>query len=530
MSIYTSDFLVIGSGLSGLFTAHKLASIGTVNIVTKRDIGSSNTELAQGGIASVIDPSDSFENHIEDTINTGSGLSDPYIVRITVQEGHERIKELIELGVNFTRNGNSFDLGLEGGHSKRRIMHAGDFTGREIESALIKACGSNPKIKIFERHIAVDLICGFHPSQTRPENNACSGCYVLDEKTGEIHSFMAGKTVLASGGAGKVYLYTSNPDTATGDGMAMAYRAGLRLVNMEFVQFHPTCLYHHKAKSFLISEALRGEGAVLRLADGTPFMRKYSVEKELAPRDIVARAIDFELKKTGDECVYLDITRLNPGFIRKRFPNIHQKCSSMGIDITIDPIPVVPAAHFFCGGVEADEWSRTAMNGLYAVGEAAHTGLHGANRLASNSLLECCVFSHRAYLAIKQDTSAIKEHKKTEIWNTGNAKSGDEAVIISHNWDEIRALMWNYVGIVRSDKRLERAERRMKIISEEILKYYWDFYLTRDILELRNIACLAEQIIKSAQSRKESRALHFNINYPDSSPEYAKNTVVDRYS
>ena len=531
MSIYSSDFLVIGTGLSGLLTAHKLSRLGTVCLIAKRGAQVSNTDLAQGGIAAVTGGNDKPGLHISDTLKTGAGLSDLGIVEIAVNEGPERVKELVELGVRFTKKGAAFELGLEGGHSRRRILHAADSTGHEIESALLRVCRKNKKIRFFEEHAAVDLILDAHPAGVRPERNFCRGTYVLEERTGVIHSFLASRTILASGGAGKVYLYTSNPDTATGDGMAMAYRAGLKRINMEFVQFHPTCLYHPKAKSFLISEAVRGEGAILRLAGGKAFMAAYDPRKELAPRDIVARAIDSELKKTGAECVYLDITGRPAGFVKKRFPNIYKKCLSFGIDITRDPIPVVPAAHFFCGGIETDEWGRTALPGLYAVGEVAHTGLHGANRLASNSLLEACVFAHRAAASISGSFAekSAESPVRAEVWNYGNARPSDEAVMITHNWDEVRTLMWNYVGIVRSDKRLERAKARIKIIADEIVKYYWDFLLTRDLLELRNIACLADTIIRSAAARKESRGLHFNVDYPHTDEAYARNTAVDRY-
>jgi L-aspartate oxidase len=531
MSIHNSDFLVIGTGLSGLLAAHKLARLGRVNVISKRGAGVSNTDLAQGGIAAVTGADDDFAGHISDTLKTGSGLADRRVVELTVREGPERIKELIALGVRFTKDGADYARGLEGGHSRRRILHAKDSTGHEIASALLRVCRADKNIRFFEDHAAVDLILAGRPASVKPDGNACCGVYALEERTGRVHSFLAGRTVLASGGAGKSYLYTSNPDTATGDGMAMAYRAGLRLVNMEFVQFHPTCLYHPKAKSFLISEAVRGEGGVLRLTGGRSFMSAYDKRKELAPRDIVARAIDSELKKTGAECVYLDITARSPAFIKARFPNIYKKCLSFGIDMTRDPIPVVPAAHFFCGGVETDDCGGTALPGLYVVGEAAHTGLHGANRLASNSLLEACVFSHRAAAVIAGSWKRNdgRKPRKRRVWNYGNARPSDEAVMITHNWDELRTLMWNYVGIVRSDKRLARARARVKIISEEIIRYYWDFLLTRDLLELRNIACLADIIIRSASRRKESRGLHYNINYPRTEKAYAKNTVVDRY-
>ncbi|MEA3307261.1 MAG: L-aspartate oxidase, partial [Elusimicrobiota bacterium] len=502
MSTYNSDFLIIGSGIAGLSLASKLSKLGSVNIITKRDMATSSTNLAQGGIAAVMDKADSFAAHTKDTLKTGSGLSNPLIVKNAVKDSPKRILELIDLGVKFSKKGKKFDLGMEGGHSKRRVMHASDMTGKEIEGKLIKKCLANGNIQIYEHHIAIDLLLKYHASSCRPSKNQCAGAYALDEAN-QVHNFLARKTILATGGAGKVYLYTSNGEEATGDGMAMAFRAGLKLINMEFVQFHPTCLYHPKLKSFLISEAVRGEGGILRLKNGKAFMHKYSPRKELAARDIVARAIDNELKKSGDDCVYLDITHLKPGFIKKRFPTIYGKCLKYGIDILKKPIPVVPAAHFFCGGIEVDSKSKTKIKNLFAVGEVSHTGLHGANRLASNSLLEGIVFANKAYEIIKEELAPAKQsvHTKAETWNSGNARPSDEAVMITHNWAEIRTLMWNYVGIVRSDKRLERATSRLKIISDEILKYYWDFFLTRDLLELRNISCIAQQIVRSAKLR-----------------------------
>ena len=530
MSIYRFDFLVIGSGAAGLLAAQKLAKAGTVAVLTKRSPEISNSNLAQGGIAGVTSPDDNFGMHIADTLRTGAGLSDPREVKLTVSEAPSRIAELVELGTRFTLKNGGFELGLEGGHSRRRVLHAADATGREIERALLGACRADRNISFFSYFLAVDLILRSRPARTRPARNACLGAYALEERTGRVHSFLANTTVLASGGAGKVYRYTSNPDVATGDGMAMAYRAGLPLLNMEFVQFHPTCLYHPLAKSFLISEALRGEGGILRGEDGRAFMKDYSRHKELAPRDIVARAIDSELKRTGADCVYLHMAHLKAAFLKKRFPTIYAKCLELGIDITKDPIPVVPAAHFFCGGVRADELGRTAMPGLYAIGEVAHTGLHGANRLASNSLLEACVFAHRAAEDIKCGYVRKPAPARPAPWTTGNARPPDEAVIISHNWDEIRTLMWNYVGIVRSDKRLARAAARVKIISDEIVRYYWDFFLTRDLLELRNIACLADVIIRSARHRKESRGLHYTVDYPRPSAKFLKPTFLDRYA
>ncbi|MFH1618334.1 MAG: L-aspartate oxidase [bacterium] len=525
-----SDFLIIGSGIAGLLAASKLSSLGPVTVVTKEEASRSNTNFAQGGIASVTDFSDSFDSHIRDTLEAGAGLCDTETVGITVREGPERIKELMRLGVSFTKKESGFDLGLEGGHSKRRILHVRDFTGREIEKVLLDSCRKNPNIRFYENHVAVDLILEKSSRETKPENNRCRGAYVLDTAAGEVHAFKAGRIILASGGAGKVYLYTSNPDIATGDGMAMAFRAGVPLHNLEFVQFHPTCLYHPKAKSFLISEALRGEGGILRLADGTAFMKRYSPSAELAPRDIVARAIDSELKRTGEDCVYLDMTHLKAEFLKSRFPNIDEKCLSLGIDLAARPIPVVPAAHFFCGGTAVDIRGATCLPGLYSIGEVSCTGLHGANRLASNSLLEACVFAHRVFLDISKNPPGPSAPFEPAPWNPGTASQSDEAVVIAQNWNEIRTMMWNYVGIVRSNKRLERAARRMELISEEIRQYYWDFLLTRDLVELRNIACLAEQIIRSAMARRESRGLHYNINCPDASDSWKKNTAVDRYS
>ena len=529
MSIHRFDFLVVGSGAAGLLTALKLAPAGRVAVLTKREPEISNSNLAQGGIAAVTSADDDFSLHIADTLRTGAGLSDPEIVRLTVTEAPARIRELVGLGTRFSSRGGAFELGLERGHSRRRVLHAADSTGREMERALLAACRAERDITIFPYYCAVDLILAARPAGTRPAANRCLGVYALEEASGKVVSFLAPVTALASGGAGKVYRYTSNPDVTTGDGMAMAYRAGLPLVNMEFVQFHPTCLYHPQAKSFLISEALRGEGGVLRDAAGRAFMKDYSRYAELAPRDIVARAIDAELKRTGAEHAYLDMTALKPAFLRRRFPMIHAKCLSLGIDIARAPIPVVPAAHFFCGGVGTDPCGRTALEGLYAVGEVAHTGLHGANRLASNSLLESCVFAHRAAEDIKSRRAPGGRRPGHAPWTTGNARPSDEAVIIKHNWDEIRTLMWNYVGIVRSDKRLERASARIKVISEEIVRYYRDFLLTRDLLELRNIACLADVIVRSARSRRESRGLHYTVDYPKPSPRCLRPTVMDRY-
>ncbi len=525
-----SDYLVIGSGIAGLSFALKAANSGTVTILTKRNIRESATFYAQGGIASVSSREDTFEAHIKDTIYAGGGLCHPEIVEMVVKGGPERIAELIELGVKFSSRAvgteTELDLGKEGGHSKRRIVHAEDLTGKAVEEALVAAVQANPNITVYEHHIAVDLL-SHSKFVAAAGQDTIWGAYALDKKTGEINTYLARATVLASGGAGKVYLFTSNPDIATGDGIAMAYRAGAEIADMEFVQFHPTCLYHSKAKSFLISEALRGEGGRLLLRDNTPFMTRHHPMGDLAPRDIVARAIDFELKKSGDECVYLDISHRPADFVLSRFPNIYNKCLEFGIDITAGPIPVVPAAHYTCGGVLTDDYGKSSIARLYAIGETACTGLHGANRLASNSLLESLVFADRA-----ATDSALLVAKRSEIpkipsWKTCGAVVSDEAVVISQNWDEIRRFMWNYVGIVRSDKRLERAMRRIKLLKDEINQYYWDFTITSNLVELRNIATVAELIVNSAAMRKESRGLHYNIDYPEPNDrDFLKNTVL----
>lgn len=510
-----TDFLIIGSGIAGLSLGLKLSRIGTVSIITKRDIKESATLYAQGGIAAVIGKDDSFDEHIEDTIKAGGGLCHSKTVKKVVSEGPARIGELIDMGADFSRdNKGALGLGKEGGHSKRRIIHAADLTGQEVMNTLVRAVRGEKNIEIYEQSMALDLITTSKLTKGRNENR-CIGAYVLDKKEGLVNTFRAKATIIATGGAGKVYRFTSNPDVATGDGIAMAYRAGASVANMEFFQFHPTCLYHREAKSFLISEALRGEGALLKLKNGKKFMGQYHPMKELAPRDIVARAIDSELKKTGDDCVFLDISMKEPNFIIKRFPNIYEKCLSLGIDITKEPIPVVPAAHYLCGGIVTDIEGRSDIDGLYICGESASTGLHGANRLASNSLLEGLVFAELIYENIKEE-NLINKDEQVEVpaWNPGRAVDSDESVIVSQNWDEIRRLMQNYVGIVRTDKRLERAKRRIELIQGEIAEYYWDFIVTSDILELRNIATVAELIIRSAMARKESRGLHYNLDHP----------------
>ena len=528
------DFVVIGSGIAGLSFALKVAKHGSVAVVTKRKGADTNTAWAQGGISCVTSDEDSFGLHARDTIVAGAGLCDEAVVRTVVTEGPERIRELMQLGLQFDEREISghreLDLGREGGHSKRRVLHVRDVTGKEIEDTLLRELGRsrNGGIELLENHMAVDLISAAKLGFAAQDR--CLGVYVLDEATGEVETIRSDRIVFATGGCGKVYLYTTNPDIATGDGVAMAWRAGAEIANMEFIQFHPTCLFHPQAKSFLISEAVRGEGGILRNNRGEDFMKRYDAGGSLAPRDIVARAIDAEIKRSGAKCVFLDVTHKSPEFIRERFPHIYETCLRFGIDMSKQPIPVVPAAHYQCGGIKTDVDGATSLPGLYAIGEVACTGLHGANRLASNSLLEGLVVAHRAATTVSMHArSSSKQRISLPEWKSGNVQDVDEMVVIYHNWDEIRRLMWDYVGIVRTDKRLQRASARLRNLQREIREFYWNFKVSVDLLELRNLATVATLIVDSALSRKESRGLHYTLDYPHTEDrQFRADTLLSR--
>lgn len=507
------DVLIVGSGLAGLSAALHLAPTHRVAVLTKRAIGDGSSGWAQGGIAAVMDAGDSFDAHVDDTLVAGAGLSDPEATRFVVEHAPESVAWLRELGVPFSQEDGHLHLTREGGHSARRIVHVTDATGAAVQQTLIERVKRTPNVTVFDHHMLVDLIVA---GKLGMAPNRCLGLYALDEVTDEVVTFRAPHTILATGGAGKVYLYTTNPDTATGDGIAVAWRAGCRVTNMEFIQFHPTCLYHPHVKNFLITEAVRGEGGRLLLPDGTRFMPNHDPRLELAPRDVVARAIDFEMKKHGLDCVHLDISHQPPEFIKAHFPNIYARCLDLGMDITREPIPVVPAAHYTCGGVHTDLRGRTDLAGLHAIGETTYTGLHGANRLASNSLVECMVFARSAADDIL--ANRLPQVPAVPAWDDSRVTDADEAVVISHNWDELRRFMWDYVGIVRTNKRLDRAAHRIKLLQEEIQEFYGAFHVTRDLLELRNLVTVADLIVKSAQSRHESRGLHFSRDYPQMAP------------
>ena len=527
------DFVVIGSGIAGLTFALKAARHGSVAVVTKRRGADTNTAWAQGGVACVTSDEDSFALHVCDTLDAGAGLCDEAVVRTIVSEGPARIRELMELGLHFDEREVSghreLDLGKEGGHSKRRVLHVQDVTGKEIENVLLRELDRQPHVDLLENHMAVDLITagklGF------ATEDRCLGVYVLDESTAEVETVRCDRVILATGGCGKVYLYTTNPGVATGDGVAIAWRAGAAIANMEFIQFHPTCLFHPEQRSFLISEAVRGEGGVLRNEKGEDFIKRYDPRGSLAPRDIVARAIDAEMKRSGAPCVFLDVTQRSPEFVRERFPNIYETCLRYGIDMSKQPIPVVPAAHYQCGGVKTDVNGATNVPGLYAIGEVACTGLHGANRLASNSLLEGLVTAHRAAdVAVKlQPLVRSPQIVSVPEWEPGNVQDVDELVVIYHNWDEIRRLMWDYVSIVRSTKRLQRASHRLRNLQREIREFYWNFKVSVDLLELRNLATVAALIVDSALLRKESRGLHYTLDYPSrNDSQFARDTLLSR--
>jgi L-aspartate oxidase len=532
----SADILVVGSGVAGMWFALQAAKFARVLIVTKAEPSESNSRYAQGGIAAVWGDNDDYDKHIDDTLVAGAGLCRREAVELTVREGPARIRDLIAMGTEFTRRDEApdeYDLHREGGHSVRRILHAADLTGQEVVRALMAACMAEPNIELLDHTIAIDLVTerwlARRQGQLPPEEDTVLGAYILHTDVAEVEVVAAPVVVLASGGAGKVYLYTTNPSVATGDGTAMAYRAGARVANMEFVQFHPTCLHHPHETSFLISEALRGEGGKLVLPNGARFMPDHDPRAELAPRDIVARAIDGELKRRGLECVYLDMRHLTEAQADHQFPNIHGKLMSLGINMSRDPIPVVPAAHYFCGGVQTDLHGETSVRNLFAIGETACTGLHGANRLASNSLLEAAVFAQAAAARVEARWASLGAPPPLPVWDAASAVDSDELVVITQTWEEIRRFMWNYVGIVRTWRRLKRARRRVGLLREEINTYYWDFKVTRDLLELRNLVTVADLVTQCALRRRESRGLHYTLDFPEADDRFIRDTVVQRW-
>ncbi|RME03833.1 MAG: L-aspartate oxidase [Planctomycetota bacterium] len=517
------DVLVIGSGAAGLTLALKLAPHAKIAVLSKSKLHAGATFHAQGGVATVLDSHDSIENHIQDTLRAGAGLCHPNTVQFVIEQSQTAIQWLIQLGVPFTqKNNQQYHLTKEGGHSHRRILHVADATGKAIHQTLLQHAKKCHQIHLYEHHFAIDLITSH---KLHLPNNSCWGAYVLDCKKEIVHRFLAKFVVLATGGASKAYLYTSNWDQATGDGIAMAWRAGCPVANMEFIQFHPTCLYHPYAKSFLISEAVRGEGGKLRLPNGAPFMHKFHPQEELAPRDIVARAIDHEMKRLGLDHVYLDISHKPKSFLQSHFPNIYQKCLEFGIDISQQPIPIVPAAHYTCGGVAVNQQGQTPLKRLYAIGETSFTGLHGANRLASNSLLECLVYAHTAANDILKQLHQTTTFPTVPPWDESQVRESDEDVVINHNWHELRQTMWNYVGIVRTTKRLKRAQNRIQLLKNEIHEFYHHYKISPDLLELRNLITVAELIVESALQRKESRGLHYTLDYPHTLPQ-PKDTIL----
>ncbi|NLJ13006.1 MAG: L-aspartate oxidase [Gammaproteobacteria bacterium] len=527
---YSYDVLIIGSGAAGLTTALTLPSHLKIAVLSKGDLASGSTFWAQGGVAGVLDDSDTVESHVQDTLIAGAGLCNEDAVRFTVENSRSAIDWLIAQGVPFTRNDDhstaeahfDYHLTREGGHSHRRIIHAADATGAAIFTTLLAQARQRSNIQLLEQQVAVDLITSHKLGR---DGKACLGAYVLNTQSNEVDTYAARFTVLATGGAAKVYLYTSNPDSACGDGIAMAWRAGCSVGNLEFNQFHPTCLYHPQAKNFLITEALRGEGALLKLPNGERFMQRFDRRAELAPRDIVARAIDHEMKRLGAECVYLDISHKPAQFIKEHFPTVYERCLTFGIDITQEAIPVVPAAHYTCGGVAVDQHGHTDISNLYAIGETSFTGLHGANRMASNSLLECFVYARSAATDIAQQDARVSAPEPLPHWDASLVTDSDEDVIIAHNWDELRRFMWDYVGIVRTNKRLLRAQHRVHLLLDEIDEFYSNYRVSRDLIELRNLALVAQLMIRSAMLRKESRGLHYTLDYPDLSAQ-AKDTIL----